>query len=167
MRPWPLAAWSAGLTAGGVALLFLFRAVAGALGVRETPLLRALLPRSARARAGFVGLSLAAGAGEELAYRGYAITQLAGGLGGIGAAVLTSSIFGVMHAYQGVLGIVRTAALGGLLAWGFLASGSLWPPIVAHAAIDVLAGAVLAEHLVVPEEETGVGKEDGTPEARP
>jgi len=166
LRPLPagaLLAWSAGLAGGGVAVLFLFRAVAGRLGLRETPLLRALLPRTRRERVAFVGLSLAAGVGEELAYRGYAITLLMGALGGLGAAALTSIVFGVMHAYQGALGVVRTAALGGLLAWGFLAAGSLWPAIVAHAAIDVLAGTVLADRLVVPGDGIGVPEEDGTP----
>jgi len=46
--------------------------------------------------------------------------------------------------------------LGGALAWGFLASGSLWPAIVAHALIDVLAGVVLGERLLSPPRATGV-----------
>jgi membrane protease YdiL (CAAX protease family) len=61
--------------------------------------------------------------------------------------VLTSAVFGVLHAYQGSLGMVRTAVLGGVLAWGFLASGSLWPAIAAHAVIDVVAGTLLADRL--------------------
>jgi membrane protease YdiL (CAAX protease family) len=171
LRPLPtgvLLAWSAGLAGGGVAVLFLFRAVAGRLELREKPLLRALLPRTSRERTAFVGLSMAAGVGEELAYRGYAITLLAGVLGGFGAAVLTSVVFGVMHAYQGVLGVVRTAMLGGLLAWGFLTAGSLWPAMLAHAAIDVLAGTVLTDRLVVPDKDSGVPEEeDGTPATPP
>jgi len=95
-------------------------------------------------------LSLAAGLGEETAYRGYLITVLAPLTGLAGAAVLSSAVFGVLHVYQGWLGIPRTALLGGLLAWGFLASGSLWPAIVAHTVIDLIAGIALGERLAGP-----------------
>ncbi len=162
----PLLSWSVGLLVGGLAMLLLFRFVAGLLGARESPLLLRLLPRTPRERAAFVGLSIAAGVGEEIAFRGYAITILAAALGGAGAAVLTSIVFGILHAYQGALGIVRTAALGGLLAWGFLASGSVWPPILAHAALDVLAGTALADRLMVPGGDSGVRDgESATPRA--
>jgi membrane protease YdiL (CAAX protease family) len=126
------------------------------LGLRESPLLRTLLPRTGRERAAFVALAVTAGVGEELAYRGYVISVLAGLLGPVGAAVLSSVVFGVLHAYQGPLGVARTAALGGLLAWGFLASGSLWPPIAAHALLDVVLGVALAERMMVPEDPSGV-----------
>jgi membrane protease YdiL (CAAX protease family) len=69
---------------------------------------------------------------------------------------LTSGVFGVLHAYQGWIGTVRAAALGGLLAWGFLLSGSLVPAIVAHTAIDLLAGIVLSDVLLPPAESNGV-----------
>ena len=66
------------------------------------------------------------------------------------AAVVSTAVFGIMHAYQGSMGVARTTLMGGVLAWGFLASGSLWPPILAHVLIDVLAGIVLGERLLVP-----------------
>lgn len=142
-----LVRWSLVLAGGGLAVLAGFRLVAGTAGWSESAFLRALLPRTRRERVTFVLLSLVAGLGEELAYRGYAIPVLAPALGPVGAAALTSVSFGVMHAYQGVLGVVRTTVLGGFLAWGLLAAGSLWPPIAAHAVVDVLAGTVLAERL--------------------
>lgn len=151
-----LAAWTAGLVAAGLALTEGFRRVGEALGARETALLRHLLPRGRLERASFAGLSLAAGFGEELAYRGYALTQLAPLLGPWGAAAATSVVFGTLHAYQGPVGMVRTAALGGLLAWGFLASGSLLPAILAHALLDVVLGIVLGERMMVPGNPAGV-----------
>jgi membrane protease YdiL (CAAX protease family) len=155
--PWAaFALWSGGLVAAGVALSAAFRRAAMALGLRESGLLRSLLPRTGRERAAFAGLSVAAGVGEELAYRGYVIPVLAVLLGPVGAAVVSSVVFGVLHAYQGPLGMARTAALGGLLAWGFLASGSLWPPIAAHALLDVVLGVALAERMMVPEDPSGV-----------
>ncbi len=141
------ALWTLALAGVGLAVLFGFHGAGKAMGWSESPLLRALLPRTPRERAAFVVLSLAAGTGEEIVYRGYSIPVLAVLLGPLGAAVLTSAVFGVLHAYQGSLGMVRTAVLGGVLAWGFLASGSLWPAIAAHAVIDVVAGTLLADRL--------------------
>lgn len=165
LPPLALAAWSIGLTLGGLAVLLAFRGLAPLVGGGDSPLLRMLLPRTGRERAAFTGLSMVAGAGEELAYRGYTIPLLAVVTGPFWAAVLSSAVFGVLHAYQGVIGIARTAVLGGMLAWGFLASGSLWPPVLAHAALDVLAGIFLAERLMVPAADGGVGG-GGSTEAR-
>ena len=64
------------------------------------------------------------------------------------AALLSSAVFGVLHAYQGWLGMVRTGMLGLLLAAAFLLSGSLWPCIVAHAILDLVAGLLLGDTLV-------------------
>jgi len=105
-------------------------------------------------------LSVAAGFGEEFAYRGYAITVLVPVLGVPGAVVLTSAVFGVLHGYQGALGIFRTGVMGAMLAWGFLSSGSLWPPIVAHTMIDLVAGLWLGERLLSPERPPGVRDAD-------
>ena len=144
-----LAAWTVGLCAAGLAIIVVFHAVARALGVLDTDLLVQLLPTDNRERGVFALLSLAAGVGEELAYRGYVIPVLAPLLGLPGAAVLSTAVFGVMHAYQGALGIARTALMGGVLAWGFIASGSLWPAILAHTLIDLIAGIAIGERLLV------------------
>ncbi len=162
--PWEaFALWSGGLVGAGLAVTAVFRGLGMALGLREVPLLRALLPRTGRERAAFTGLSVAAGVGEELAYRGYVIPVLAGLLGPAGAAAVSSVVFGVLHAYQGPLGMARTAALGGLLAWGFLASGSLLPPIAAHVLLDVILGVALAERMMVPDDASGVGNTEDPP----
>jgi len=143
-------AWSAGLTLGALAIILVFREVARVLDVAETPLLRALLPRTSRERTLFGVVSLAAGTGEEVAYRGYLIPVLATVMGLGPAAVLSTLVFGVLHVYQGWLGVLRTGVMGAMLAAGFLASGSLWPPIIAHVVIDLLAGIVLGERLLLP-----------------
>lgn len=145
------AGWTLGLVAVGLAITAAFRVAGPGLGLRESRFLRDLLPRTGRERAAFAGLSLAAGVGEELAYRGYVIPVLAGLVGSPVAAVLSSAAFGALHAYQGLLGVGRTAILGGVLAWGFLVSGSLWPPMAAHAILDLLLGVALAERMMVPE----------------
>lgn len=151
-----LLGWTLVLTGLGLLVLLAFRWVSGALGIREHPSLRRLLPHTLTEKAAFTGVSLSAGVGEELVYRGYALAALAPVVG-LGPAVVLSTVsFGVVHAYQGLLGFFRTAALGGLLVWGYLASGSLLPAMAAHAFLDILAGIVLAERLMVPEPESGV-----------
>jgi membrane protease YdiL (CAAX protease family) len=152
-----LALWSVGLTLAGLATLVAFRWILEAAGARESPVLRDLLPRSGRERGVFALLSLTAGFAEELAYRGYAIPVLAPLAGDAAAALLTSLVFGILHGYQGLLGILRTAIIGGILAWGFLASGSLLPAIIAHALIDLVAGLVLGERLLPADGSTARG----------
>jgi membrane protease YdiL (CAAX protease family) len=147
----PLLVWSAALTLAGLAIMIAFRQLSILTGARESSMLRQLLPQGRAERRLFALLSLAAGIAEELAYRGYAISVLVPLLGVPGAVALTSVVFGVLHGYQGLLGTVRTTVLGGLLAWGFLASGSLVPAMLAHTLIDLIAGLVLGAWLLPPE----------------
>ena len=85
-----------------------FRWVGTALKLKESRVLRALLPETAQERGVFTLLSVSAGFGEEVAYRGYAIPVLIPITGVAGAVFITSIVFGGMHAYQGALGIIRT-----------------------------------------------------------
>jgi membrane protease YdiL (CAAX protease family) len=157
LLPWlSLVAWTIALTLGAMAIILLFREIAGRLGGEESPLLRELIPRTRQEKQVFALLSVAAGMGEEVAYRGYAIPALAPVLGLGGSVVLTSVVFGALHGYQGWLGTLRTAVMGGFLAWGFLTAGSLWPAILAHTAIDLVAGVVLGEKLLSPPRSVGV-----------
>lgn len=148
--PWRVVfSWTLGLVLGTLLVMGCFFVLRRALGIRESPLLVGLLPKTRREKVFFAFLSLAAGLGEELAYRGFLIPILALLLGNDwGAAVASSAFFGVLHAYQGWLGMVRTGLLGLLLAASLLLSGSLWPAIFAHAILDLLGGLVLGELLV-------------------
>lgn len=100
-------------------------------------------------KAAFALLSMIAGFGEEIAYRGYAITALALITGSTPMAVVVSSAaFGVIHTYQGWIGIVRTGLLGAVLAGVFLISDSIWPPIAVHASLDLWAGLVVGDRFL-------------------
>jgi membrane protease YdiL (CAAX protease family) len=145
--------WTVGLTVAALAIMFIFRAVAGGLGIADGPVLRQLLPSTPRERSAFAVLSVAAGTGEELAYRGYVIPVLAPLMGVGPAAAVSTAVFGIMHGYQGTMGIIRTGLMGAVLAWGFLVSGSLWPAIVAHTVIDLLAGLVFGDRLLTDPKE--------------
>lgn len=160
LAPAPFTAWTLGLTAAGLGVIVVFRQIAIALRLRESPLLRDLIPRTADERGVFAILSVAAGVGEEVAYRGYAIPVLIPVVGSVGALLLTSVVFGVLHVYQGALGILRTTAMGATLAGGFLLSGSLLPGMIAHTLIDLLAGIFMADKLLLPLTGTGVENEN-------
>ena len=156
VSPGELVGWSAALTASGLALMGLFRVGAGWFGLREQPFLQTLLPRSAAEKTAFLGVSLSAGVGEELVFRGYVLGALVPLVGVPWAVGLSSTSFGVIHAYQGWVGFLRTGLLGGLLAWGYLASGSLLPAMVAHTLLDVVAGIFLGDVLMVPDDDSRV-----------
>ena len=164
IRPGLLVTWTTVLTVGALGIMLAFRALAGAARIPDSPILRQLLPRDGREKGVFALLSVAAGFGEEIAYRGFALTALTPLLGGAGALMASSLAFGIVHAYQGYLGVVRTTLLGAFLAWGYLESGSLWPGILAHVLIDIVAGLLIGDRLLSPVDPVGVSQEtfDGT-----
>ena len=141
--------WTGLLLGAGVGILLAFRSIRRALGIEETPLVHELMPVTGKERGLFAVLSLCAGFGEETAYRGYAISALVVATGSATfALVLTSATFGVLHAYQGPIGVVRTGVVGLIMGAAFLYTGSLWPPIAAHVLIDLVVGLVLKERLL-------------------
>lgn len=141
--------WTAVALVGGMGLMGVSHLVEKAFGLEESDVLKQILPRTLHEKSLFAGVSLAAGLGEELAYRSYAIPVLAMLIGSTwGAAVLSSGIFGFLHAYQGGLGVARTAVLGFAFAAVFILSGSIWPAIVAHTVIDLVGGLVLGPRLL-------------------
>lgn len=137
-------ALAAALTAAGIGVLFLFRFA----GMREAPIMRDLLPATARDRVLFVGVSITAGICEEIIFRGFLIHVLEGAGSMALALLLSSGAFGVAHAYQQPAGALRAALLGLFLAIPFALHGSIVPAIIAHTAIDLLSGLWLARWLL-------------------
>ena len=77
---------------------------------------------------------------EEFLYRGYLLAVTARVLQSAGWAWGLSSIaFGLAHVYQRPSGMIRAAALGALLAWPVVRTGSLYPSMAAHFLIDAVA----------------------------
>jgi membrane protease YdiL (CAAX protease family) len=101
-----------------------------------------LLPRDARELAGFALLALMAGINEEFMYRGFAPDHLfRWGLPlWLAVAVVTLS-FGLAHGYKSLAGMLRTMLIGLVAAVPVLVTGTLLPSIIAHALMDLLAGA--------------------------
>lgn len=88
-----------------------------------------------------VGAALAAvsaGVGEELFFRLFLplMMALATGSAIVGMAV-GAIAFGLVHWYQGWLGVIATFAVGAVLAGLYLGSGMLWLAMLVHAAIDL------------------------------
>lgn len=145
--------WTSGAAGVSLALIGASRDLGRGPEGRAMDFVLRLIPRTPRERRLFVGLSIVAGLGEEIAYRGFTLTTLQLlGLGPWAAALISSAAFGMLHAYQGPVGILRTALIGLLLAVSVLLTGSLIPAIVSHALIDIVAGLVIGPRMVAEAE---------------
>ena len=141
--------WTVTLVAAGILILLGFSLIRKRTGSIENRIVRDLMPVTSREKKFFVGLALCAGFGEEVAYRGYAVSALMMATGSPFFALLsTSAAFGVLHSYQGKLGVVRTSLVGLLMGVAFIHIGSLWPPMIAHALIDLVVGLALRDRLL-------------------
>ena len=90
----------------------------------------------------FAIVGLLAPFGEEVFFRGFLLAALVPIIGGLRGALVSSAIFSVAHLNVGTL--FPIFALGMLLAWLYLRTGSIWPAFVAHAAQNLLALIFLA-----------------------
>lgn len=153
--------WNAA-TIGGSLLFLILTAGSVPLRWRRTSRedrrrLARLLPRKSEDALPWTLLCLAAGWAEELAYRGVLTGILAGWTGSFVAGSLLSALaFGAAHAVQGW----RSAVVVGAFALGFqalcVASGSLIPAMIVHAAYDLIAGAAYAR-LAARDDRKGAG----------
>ena len=98
----------------------------------------ALLPRNrAELRFGWL-LSINAGVVEELLFRlALPATLFALWPDALFAVLVSLVVFGVMHAYQGVAGVLGTFVFGALMMGVFLLTGSIVWAIVLHALFDL------------------------------
>lgn len=81
-------------------------------------------------------VSLMAGFGEELLFRGFVQTALEKWIGSpFAALVIAGGLFGLIHAVTRTYMAVA-AVVGIYLGWLWLATGNMLAPIVAHAAYD-------------------------------
>ncbi len=79
------------------------------------------------------------GVHEEILFRGFILGRLQALFRSNIAAILVSSVvFGLLHFYQGPIGVVQTATVGMVLATVVIRTRSLWPAILAHAAFDTI-----------------------------
>lgn len=103
------------------------------------------MPRPGREYRYFFGLSMTAGVVEEIIYRGFLLWYLAQFMPTWAAVLLSSVAFGLSHSYQGLSGGIRTGLVGLGFAVLYVISGSIWLPIIGHALLDILQGAMVVE----------------------
>jgi CAAX protease family protein len=145
--------WAVTLVAGlafGIAFKFLMKALVmpllGADPVNRTYHFlagnRAILPAA-------IWAMVVAGFAEETVFRGYLFERFGKLLGaGVGAksvmVLLTSVWFGVAHyANQGVPGVEQATITGLVFGTIFAVTGRIWMPMIAHAAFDLTALALI------------------------
>ncbi|WP_327086106.1 CPBP family intramembrane metalloprotease [Nonomuraea sp. NBC_01738] len=95
--------------------------------------------------------------GEELGWRGWLQPRLVASRGVFGGLVLTGLIWGLWHFPLTLLGynypslgfwsgpffVVTCVLLGFCVGWLRLRTGSVWPPVLAHASLNGVAGLAL------------------------
>jgi len=86
----------------------------------------------------FAAVSAAAGLGEELLFRGVIFVALARPLGVPLALVISSLLFGALHAFTRAY-VVYATLMGLYLGALLMATGNLLVPILAHAVYDFIA----------------------------
>ncbi len=128
----------------GIAIAFFVGLVASVVFSKhegEVPTIgdiHALLPRNRAEIKYGVGLSINAGIVEELLFRLALPTAIFAISGNALVAVIASIlIFGAMHAYQGIGGIIGTTIFGALMMFIFLTTGTILWPILLHAVFDL------------------------------
>ena len=99
-----------------------------------------LLPRNGNELARFYGLSVTAGIVEEVLWRGFLIWYLNQFMPLWAAALVSAIGFGLAHAYQGMANMPQLIMVGLVFSALFVVSGSVWLPIIMHAAVDILQG---------------------------
>lgn len=98
------------------------------------------LPRSADEARWFRGVSVAAGVGEEIFYRGFLIWYLTSMMPMFWAVAASSVLFGMAHGMHGVQATVRATIMGIVLAMLYVWSGALWASILLHTMVDLTSG---------------------------
>ena len=102
----------------------------------------------------FLFLCACAGVGEEVVYRGFLVTYSAELFGDsiwgvVGTLLFPAVSFGLAHIYQGTHAVLKIVAMALLFGFFFYRTGSLWPLILLHTAIDAVGGLLnwyLEEH---------------------
>lgn len=116
--------------------------------------LEEMVPRNSREQRAFNRLSVTAGVCEEILYRGLVLSILAAAIGTWPAVFVSSAVFGLGHIYQGPLGVLKTGAVGLVLALLTVFSGSLFTAMIVHIVLDVTHGRIVSAAITLPAEDS-------------
>ena len=123
---------------------------------------RLLLPATLQERRWSIAVALSAGVWEELVYRGF-LTEVVRTAqptwGWLPIALVTGTVFGLAHLYQGARGVLLTGLLGVALSSIVASTRSLYPAMLVHALIDIRSLTVIGFELqrVAPMPTSGGG----------
>lgn len=99
-----------------------------------------VIPRNGNELGRFYALALTAGMVEETLWRGFIIWYFSQFLPIWAAALISAIGFGLAHAYQGIENLPKLTMVGAAFVGLYVLTGSLWLPMVLHAAVDILQG---------------------------
>jgi len=104
-----------------------------------TPDFSTFVPVTKRERLLFVLVALSAGICEEIVFRGWLLFKLhnVAGLQGTLLLATAAAVFGLIHLYQKVPGVIGTTLVGWLCCLLYFKTGSLAVPIALHCLIDL------------------------------
>ena len=111
---------------------------------------RLLLPATVQERRWSIAVALSAGVWEELVYRGFlaeVVRTARPSWGWLPVALVTGTVFGLAHLYQGKRGVVLTGLLGVALSSIVASTHSLYPAMLVHALIDIRSLTVIGWEL--------------------
>ena len=152
IQSWPPVAWARSVATDAVAVGLGIGVVVGlvvltAVGIRAARQeqevvaigdIKSMLPRNRQELRLGALLSINAGIVEELVFRFALPAAIYGASGNAIAAVLASVLlFGALHLYQGIPGVVGTAVVGLVMMAFYVVSGTIIVPIVLHAIFDL------------------------------
>lgn len=105
---------------------------------------RLILPHTSEEAKAWVAVSWTAGVTEEFIFRGVLLytVSLYIDVPLPWLAFMGGALFGLAHAYQGIRGILVTGIVGWGLGYLYLAMGILWPVMIVHALLDLIAGPI-------------------------
>lgn len=130
--------WSASLIVLWIGIAGVSSVLQKALGLATTQARDALQPQT-REEIALWSILMAPTAGicEEVFFRGYVISFLMRTQEEWIAIAIPSVAFGLLHYAQGIVGMLASGVMAATAGWVFVATGSLWPPIVAHIVYNI------------------------------
>lgn len=133
------------LVGAGLAIFagLMVKKAAGTIGSKlrlSAPDIEPLIPRNSKERFPVMALVANASVGEELFFRlllPLALVMI--GVPPLWAFAFSIVVFGLVHLYQGWIGVALTALAGLVLTYTYLRAGSIWTPVAVHFLINTIA----------------------------
>lgn len=107
-----------------------------------------LIPRTKKEKKWFLFVSLTAGICEEIVWRGcllFLLQDIFPALSMLTAGIISCILFGLIHCYQGIHGIIKTAIISVIFVLLYFVTDSIFPGIFLHFLFDYSSAFLLKE----------------------